>query len=59
MKQEDNISEEDKLIQQDFDSLLEEYLNTNHRKKIAIITKAFNFANAAHKGIRRLSLIHI
>lgn len=55
MKQEDNISEEDKLIQQDFDSLLEEYLNTNHRKKIAIITKAFNFANAAHKGIRRRS----
>ena len=29
--------------------------NTKHRKKVEIITKAFNFANQAHKGIKRRS----
>ena len=28
---------------------------TKHRKRIEIITKAFNFANQAHKGIKRRS----
>ena len=46
------ISEEEQ-IQNEFDSLLNDYLNSNHRKKVELITKAFNFANAAHKGIRR------
>ncbi|MDL2290461.1 RelA/SpoT family protein, partial [Paludibacteraceae bacterium OttesenSCG-928-F17] len=48
------ISEEE-LIQQEFDALLQDYLNTNHRKKVGIIKKAFDFANAAHKGFRRKS----
>ncbi|MFT3752691.1 MAG: RelA/SpoT family protein [Paludibacter sp.] len=43
------------LIQQEFEALLEDYRNTNHRQKVEIITKAFNFANAAHKGIKRRS----
>ncbi len=51
----ENITEEDLLIQQEFDALIQDYLNTNHRKKVRIITKAFNFANAAHKGFRRRS----
>jgi len=46
---------EDELIQQEFDALLNDYLNSSHRKKVEIITKAFNFAKAAHKGIRRRS----
>jgi GTP diphosphokinase / guanosine-3',5'-bis(diphosphate) 3'-diphosphatase len=46
---------EDEQIQQEFDALLEDYRNTNHRQKIEIITKAFNFAKAAHKGIKRRS----
>ncbi len=47
--------EEERLIQEEFDALLNDYLNSAHRKKIEIITKAFNFAKAAHKGIRRRS----
>jgi len=46
---------EDEQIQQEFDALLEDYRNTNHRQKVEIITKAFNFAKAAHKGIKRRS----
>ena len=48
------LSEEDQ-IQQEFDALLEDYSRTNHRQKIELITKAFNFAKAAHKGIKRRS----
>jgi GTP pyrophosphokinase len=43
------------LIQQTFQELLTDYLATKHRKRIEIITRAFNFANQAHKGIKRRS----
>ena len=46
------ISDEE-MINQAFHELLNDYLNTKHRKKVEIITKAFNFANQAHKGIKR------
>ena len=49
------IISDDVIIQREFDALLEDYRNSNHRQKIEIITKAFNFANAAHKGIKRRS----
>ena len=48
------ISDEE-MINQAFHKLLNDYLNTKHRKKVEIITKAFNFANQAHKGIKRRS----
>lgn len=47
-----SISEEE-LINQTFQELLNDYLATKHRKRVEIITKAFNFANQAHKGVRR------
>ena len=46
---------EDKLITDAFQHLLDTYLASRHRKKVDIITKAFNFARQAHKGVRRLS----
>ena len=53
----DSIKEmnEEAMIEQEFQSLLNDYLKTKHRKRVEIITKAFNFANQAHKGIRRRS----
>jgi len=42
-------------IQAEFNNLLNDYLNSNHRKKVELITKAFQFANNAHKGIKRRS----
>ncbi len=55
---EDKIMREDadeKLVNDAFQRLLDSYLSSRHRKKVDIITKAFNFARQAHKGVRRLS----
>jgi GTP pyrophosphokinase len=46
---------EEQRIQEEFNLLLESYLRSNHRRKVERITKAFNFANAAHQGARRRS----
>ena len=46
---------EDKMVNDAFQHLLDSYLSTRHRKKVDLITKAFNFARQAHKGVRRLS----
>jgi len=46
---------DDKMIDDAFQHLLDSYLASRHRKKVDIITKAFNFARQAHKGVRRLS----
>jgi GTP pyrophosphokinase len=45
----------DQMINEAFQHLLDSYLASRHRKKVDIITKAFNFARQAHKGVRRLS----
>lgn len=47
--------EDDKMIDDAFHRLVDTYLASCHRKKVDIITKAFNFARQAHKGVRRLS----
>jgi GTP pyrophosphokinase len=46
---------ENEMIERAFQALLDDYLASNHRKKVEIITKAFHFANQAHKGIKRRS----
>ena len=46
---------EEQTISQAFQELLTDYLATRHRRRVEIITKAFNFANQAHKGIKRRS----
>ncbi len=46
---------DEKLVNGAFQRLLDSYLSSRHRKKVDIITKAFNFAKQAHKGVRRLS----
>lgn len=51
----DTKSSEELMIQQEFDNLLTDYLNSNHRRKVELITRAFNFANQAHQGAKRRS----
>ena len=46
---------DNKLIGDAFQHLLDTYVASRHRKKVDIVTKAFNFARQAHKGVRRLS----
>ncbi len=47
--------DEDRLIEAEFQDVLNGYLNSNHRKKVEIIERAFRFAKKAHGGIRRRS----
>lgn len=47
--------QEDKMVNDEFQTLVDAYLASKHRKKVDVITKAFNFAKHAHKGVRRLS----
>lgn len=47
--------EEDHMIEAAFRDVLDGYLNSNHRKKVEIIERAYKFAKEAHKGIRRRS----
>ena len=51
----DQVTLEEQRIQEEFDLLLESYLNSNHRRKVERITKAFHFAKAAHNGAKRRS----
>src|SRR5574344_3128882 len=47
--------DEERKIDEAFQRLIDCYLQTKHRKRVEIITKAYNFAKQAHKGIRRRS----
>lgn len=59
MKEINNKDEKDlmeaKMVDDAFQKLIDTYLASKHRKKVEKITKAFNFARHAHKGVRRLS----
>ena len=48
-------TQEDKIVDAAFRELLNCYVESNHRKKVEIIEKAFRFAKEAHKGARRRS----
>lgn len=52
---EPNEIEEEKMVDEAFNHLIDTYLQSRHRKHTEIITKAFNFARQAHRGVRRLS----
>ena len=53
--EEKKVVNEEAAINSAFQELLDIYLASQHRKKVEIITKAFNFARQAHKGVRRHS----
>lgn len=55
MSNETKNIEDDLLIENEFNGLIDDYLKTNHRRKVDIITKAFLLAKEAHKGARRRS----
>lgn len=55
LKDQQREAAECKMIDGAFQHLIDTYTASRHRKKIDMITKAFNFARQAHKGVRRLS----
>lgn len=54
-EQEEKNKQDEQIIEQEFNALVADYLHSNHRRKVEIITKAFNIAKEAHKGARRRS----
>lgn len=52
---EKRVVQEEAAINEAFQQILDIYLASQHRRKVEIITKAFNFARQAHKGVRRHS----
>ena len=53
--EEKRMIDEEAAVNSAFQELLDIYLASQHRKKVELITKAFNFARQAHKGVRRHS----
>lgn len=47
--------EEEALIESEYKSLINDYLESNHRRKVELIDKAFKLAHQAHYGVRRRS----
>lgn len=46
---------DDEMIDQAYSALIHSYLNSNHRRKVEIIEKAYRLAKEAHKGAKRRS----
>lgn len=46
---------DEEMINAAFKKLIDTYMASNHRGNVEIITKAFNMAKLAHKGVRRRS----
>ena len=55
MNQQANTPKEERIIDAAFQDVLQGYLNSNHRKKVEIIERAYKFAKNAHAGVRRRS----
>ncbi|PXV62530.1 GTP pyrophosphokinase [Dysgonomonas alginatilytica] len=55
MDKEDKTKDDDLMVEREFEALINDYLKTNHRRKVEIIRKAFHLAKEAHKGARRRS----
>lgn len=55
MDKDNKIQDDDLMVEKEFDALIEDYLKSNHRRKVEIITKAFHLAKEAHRGARRRS----
>ena len=51
----DTRTEEDRMVDSAFREMLQIYISSNHRKKVEIIERAYQFAKEAHKGTRRRS----
>lgn len=51
----DKVQDDELMIENEFNALIQDYLTSNHRRKVEIITKAFHIAKEAHKGARRRS----
>ena len=55
MERSDFTPEEERLIEDEYQALLNDYLNSMHSQRIELIERAYHLAKQAHHGVRRLS----
>jgi GTP pyrophosphokinase len=55
MERSDFTPEEERLIEDEYQALLQDYLNSMHSQRIELIERAYHLAKQAHHGVRRLS----
>ncbi|MDH6355377.1 guanosine-3',5'-bis(diphosphate) 3'-pyrophosphohydrolase [Dysgonomonas sp. PH5-45] len=55
MSKKEEIINGEQMVEDAFNELINDYVNSKHRRKVELITKAFNVANEAHKGVKRKS----
>lgn len=55
MERSDFTPEEERLIEDEYQALLKDYLNSMHSQRIELIERAYHLAKQAHHGVRRLS----
>ena len=48
-------AEEERLIENEYQALLNDYLNSMHSQRVELIDRAYHLAKQAHNGVRRLS----
>jgi GTP pyrophosphokinase len=53
--EQEQMKADEQMILKEFEALLDDYIHSNHRRKIERITKAFLFAKQAHANARRRS----
>lgn len=55
MERSDFTPEEERLIEDEYQALLKDYLNSMHSQRIELIERAYHLAKQAHHDVRRLS----
>lgn len=55
MELSDFTPEEERLIEDEYQALLRDYLNSMHGQRVDLIEQAYHLAKQAHHGVRRLS----
>lgn len=55
MERSDFTPQEERLIEDEYQALLNDYLNSMHSQRVELIERAYHLAKQAHNGVRRLS----
>lgn len=55
MERSDFTPQEERLVEDEYQALLNDYLNSMHSQRVELIERAYHLAKQAHNGVRRLS----
>jgi GTP pyrophosphokinase len=55
MERSDFTPEEERMLEEEYQALLNDYLHSMHSQRVELIERAYHLAKQAHHGVRRLS----